>query len=193
MTVESLDTQPKAVPDRRQLSPDRILVAAIELMDAEGMACLTMRKLGRQLGVEAMSLYRYFPSKEALLAAASDRLFSLIEDPAADDPIDSLRLVMMAFFELAEDHPCLVDLLYLSATTPGKSARGAVDRANLARAGFAADASLVLRTLIGFTLGVLRQRRFEPRTEREHAFRFGLEMLLSGVRQESKRRAAKSL
>lgn len=45
----------------------RILLAAIEFIDRDGLRDLTMRRLGAELGVEAMSLYRYVPGKEALL------------------------------------------------------------------------------------------------------------------------------
>ncbi|MBP7596723.1 MAG: helix-turn-helix transcriptional regulator, partial [Candidatus Microthrix sp.] len=39
------------------LTPDRIVWAAVELVDDEGLDALSMRKLARRLGVEAMSLY----------------------------------------------------------------------------------------------------------------------------------------
>ncbi|WP_445256360.1 TetR family transcriptional regulator [Nocardioides aurantiacus] len=56
------------VPSERiALDRDRILHAALDHIDEQGLAGLTMRRLGQRVGVEAMSLYRYVPGKEELL------------------------------------------------------------------------------------------------------------------------------
>jgi AcrR family transcriptional regulator len=44
-----------------------VLEAALRLVDAEGLDALTRRRLGRELGCEAMALYRYVPDQAALL------------------------------------------------------------------------------------------------------------------------------
>ena len=62
---------PPAEP-REPLSRDRIVAAAIELADENGLEGLTMRALGRKLGVEAMALYHYFPSKAALIKTLAE-------------------------------------------------------------------------------------------------------------------------
>lgn len=49
------------------LTRERVLVAAVALVDREGVAALTMRALASDLGVEAMSLYHHLPGKQALL------------------------------------------------------------------------------------------------------------------------------
>ena len=54
---------------RPRLSRDRVLQAAVSLADANGIEALSMRRLGEQLGVEAMSLYRHVASKDDLLDA----------------------------------------------------------------------------------------------------------------------------
>jgi AcrR family transcriptional regulator len=54
-------------PVRAGLSRDRVLRAAIELADRDGLAALSMRRLGSELGVEAMSLYNHIGSKDDLL------------------------------------------------------------------------------------------------------------------------------
>lgn len=71
---------PKA---RTPLSRDRILRAALDLADRDGFEACTMRKLGAQLGVEAMSLYRYVSSKEDLLSGLVDLVFAQVE---VDEP-----------------------------------------------------------------------------------------------------------
>ena len=54
-------------PNRRLLGRDQILREAVRLIDDEGRDRLTMRRLGSELGVEAMALYRYIPGREQLL------------------------------------------------------------------------------------------------------------------------------
>ena len=58
---------PGLAPGRRQLGRDQILREAVHLIDTEGRERLTMRRLGGELGVEAMALYRYIPGREQLL------------------------------------------------------------------------------------------------------------------------------
>jgi AcrR family transcriptional regulator len=68
---------------RTPLSRDRVLRAALDLADRDGFEACTMRKLGAQLGVEAMSLYRYVASKEDLLSGLVDLVFAEVE---VDEP-----------------------------------------------------------------------------------------------------------
>ena len=64
------------------LSRQRIVAAALLLIEEHSLATLTMRQLGTTLGVEAMSLYRYVPSREALLDAVVDTVIAeLWADP----------------------------------------------------------------------------------------------------------------
>lgn len=61
-------------PRRATLTRDRVLLAAVALADAEGVDALSMRRLGQELGVEAMSLYHYVRGKDALLGGMTDRV-----------------------------------------------------------------------------------------------------------------------
>jgi len=63
------------------LSRERVLRAAIGVADASGIASLTMRKLGVELGVEAMSLYNHVAGKDALLDGMIDSVFAEIDLP----------------------------------------------------------------------------------------------------------------
>jgi AcrR family transcriptional regulator len=69
------------------LSRQRILTAAMEFIDREGLPRLTMRRLGGYLGVEAMALYRYVPSREDLL----DGIVETVLDGLHHDPEVHLR------------------------------------------------------------------------------------------------------
>jgi AcrR family transcriptional regulator len=78
--VKSRTTQPKRAPLHRE----RVLRAAIALADERGAEQLTMRKLAKELGVEAMSLYNHVANKTDLLDGMVDLVFSEIEAPVAD-------------------------------------------------------------------------------------------------------------
>ena len=59
-------TDPSAAP-RLPLSRERVLRAAVSLADEAGIGSLSMRRLGQELGVEAMSLYNHVKNKEEIL------------------------------------------------------------------------------------------------------------------------------
>jgi AcrR family transcriptional regulator len=68
---------------RGHLSRERVLDAAIRLADAGGLGSLSMRKLGHELGVEAMAIYYHFTNKEQVLDGIVDLVFGEIELPVA--------------------------------------------------------------------------------------------------------------
>lgn len=84
------------------LSRERVLDAAMEVTDAEGLAALTMRRLATALGVEAMSLYHHVPNKEALLDGLVETVLTEIDTAlAATDRSDAghdWRAVLCARF-----------------------------------------------------------------------------------------------
>lgn len=75
----------KAATERRTpLNRVRVLQAAVDLADREGIDALSMRRLGGELGVEAMSLYNHVAGKEDILDGMVDLIIGEI-DPAPDD------------------------------------------------------------------------------------------------------------
>jgi TetR/AcrR family tetracycline transcriptional repressor len=96
-----------------QLSVERIVTAAVELVDAEGLDALTMRALGERLGVAAMSLYRHLPNREAVLATVVNRLFGdALADfgPDGDWPATVVRFAN-AYRRMLLAHPRAAPLL----------------------------------------------------------------------------------
>ena len=69
---------------RAPLSRERVLRTAVALADERGIEELTMRKLARELGVEAMSLYNHVASKGDLLDGMIDLVFGEIEPPSLE-------------------------------------------------------------------------------------------------------------
>ena len=72
---------PPSTATAAPLSRERVLRAAVALADAGGIEALTMRRLGEELGVEAMSLYRHVANKDDLLDGMVDVVFGEIELP----------------------------------------------------------------------------------------------------------------
>jgi len=69
---------------RESLTRERVLRAAIDIADRDGIESLSMRKLGLELDVKAMSLYNYISNKEELLDAMCDFIVSLFDPPELD-------------------------------------------------------------------------------------------------------------
>lgn len=69
-----------------KLTRERILDAAIAIADAEGVKALSMRKLGRALGVEAMSLYHHVANKDDILDGMLDRVAEKLALPEPGTP-----------------------------------------------------------------------------------------------------------
>jgi AcrR family transcriptional regulator len=68
---------------RPGLDVDRIVAAAVELADAEGLAALSMRRVAERLGVGTMSLYTYVPGKAELLDLMLDAVLAEVDRPEA--------------------------------------------------------------------------------------------------------------
>jgi AcrR family transcriptional regulator len=99
---------------RDRLTRERIVDAALALIDAEGVDALTMRRLGSELGVQGMALYHHFANKDALLDAVSLRLLRELElpDPPPPEWQARIRAVVMAWARLQDRHPRAFTLVY---------------------------------------------------------------------------------
>ncbi|WP_437648668.1 TetR/AcrR family transcriptional regulator C-terminal domain-containing protein [Sorangium sp. So ce362] len=91
---------------RGALSRASILGAALELVDREGLAALSMRRLGAELGVEAMSLYNHVPNKAAVLDGVQEVILDAMPLPRpAPDWVEVLRGTARAFRGVLAAHP----------------------------------------------------------------------------------------
>src|SRR5262249_23211360 len=105
---------PKPKPPRRpRLDPDRIVAAAMGIIERQGPEALSTRRLAERLDCEAMSLYHYFPNLEAILDAVVDRAFAGLPDrvPAGMDVRAQLEMLAGAYLELAREKPQLFRLI----------------------------------------------------------------------------------
>src|SRR6476620_7076836 len=103
----------KAKPRKAELSHESIRTAALQLIDVEGLDEFSTRKLGKLLGCEAMAIYWYYPSKDALLDAVVDLLMASAAKTIAGDGnwIDVLRELAHAYRRIAHEHPKAFPLL----------------------------------------------------------------------------------
>lgn len=111
-------TDPSAEP-RTPLSRDRVLRAAIALADQSGIESLTMRKLGQELRVEAMSLYNHVANKDDVLQGIADLVMSEIDLFSSQaDWKSAMRERAISAREVFSRHPWASSLV-ASRTTPG--------------------------------------------------------------------------
>src|SRR5215204_5912010 len=158
-----------AIAGRQPLSRRRVLEEAVRFVDREGLEALTMRKLGAELGVEAMSLYNHVPNKGALLDGMVEVLLGELDIPPEEAGWERrVREAYRAFRRLAHEHPNVFPLLVVRPpdTMDGiwlveeflKTLRGA---------GFAPETSLhAFRTLSsyasGYAMAEIRGFAMEP-------------------------------
>lgn len=108
------DRPARRVSERRpRLTRERLLEAALALVDAEGLDAVTMRRLGAELGVRPMALYRYVPDRDALLDGMVAAVLAEMQvDPTGyDDWTVALRAAAEEFRRVARLHPNIVPLL----------------------------------------------------------------------------------
>jgi AcrR family transcriptional regulator len=111
--------------DRREpLSRERITAVALDLLNEQGLQGFTMRALGQRLGVEAMAVYHYFPSKEALLEAVSQEArdvnaffgdFYAEMEASGTPPAERVVKLGLRYIEFSRLHPAQFHLLFNSA------------------------------------------------------------------------------
>jgi AcrR family transcriptional regulator len=126
---------------RSPLSRERILGAAIAFVDARGLTALTMRRLGTELGVEAMSLYHHVANKDDLLDAIVDAVTREIEVPPDDaDWKEAIRRTAISSHEVFLRHRWACSLMMRRArVSPERMQWMEALLRTLREAGFSAD------------------------------------------------------
>jgi AcrR family transcriptional regulator len=164
---------------REPLSRDRVLDAALRAGDELGLAGLSMRRIARELGVEAMSLYNHFPNKAAIISSVLERAFAGIPLPERDQPWASrLRAVGSGMYRTFAAHPVLAVLITTGAAAPSSvEALRPIDEmlAALYEAGFddraAAQGANALTALIFGSVQLQPARASDPDGEQQDRFR----------------------
>ena len=195
---------------REPLTRRRILESALALVDREGPRALTMRRLGDELGVAAMSLYNHVRNREELLDGLSEIMVGEIDvGDAGEAPRDALTRFLHGIRAVALAHPSAFELVGMrplrsaAALRPIDATLGALRAlgldADTAAHAYRALASyargFALAEIAGFTLdgdavsdlpagpldNVAELGRQLVATDRDAAFAFGAEALVAGI------------
>ncbi len=132
MPADTTQTRPPGTPlppgRPAALTREQVLVAALEIIDQDGVEALTMRRLGQALDRNPMGIYRHAADKDALLDGVVEHIFSELvvsREPGRDpesghhdgDWEAALRHTAHAFRQIALAHPNAVPLLVTRSVT----------------------------------------------------------------------------
>jgi AcrR family transcriptional regulator len=157
-----------------QLTRERIITAAVEMIEREGVEAVSMRRVAAEVGCAVMSLYNHVPSKAALLDDVAERVMSGIEFTAAPgaDWQDQVRAQARAFRAIARKYPRSTMLIVSRPTTSATGLRPMENAlGTLREAGFGgSEAVLIMRAFVGYILGsLLREVGVNPGLGAAHA------------------------
>ncbi|MCB1027670.1 MAG: TetR/AcrR family transcriptional regulator [Microthrixaceae bacterium] len=195
------DGSPRA---RRPLSLERIVSAAIDLIESEGPDALSMRRLAARLGSSTMATYHHVADRQALMEAIGAHLMAELDpdaSPAATDGTPAVagrippggapwtelvRTEVTAFLELSRRHPATFAALLRTRPT-ALVVRVEAIAVDLMAAGLGeADARLVVRTTARYLMGSVMGEEAavaagQTLDEMNESFEFGLGALLEGM------------
>lgn len=145
-------------PTRRRepLSRERVLRAALSVVDREGLAAVSMRRLGEELGVEAMSLYNHVPHKAAILDGVFEMVLSELPPLRRHGTWKAtLRERALALAAVLRAHPAALPLFASRpAVTPASFEHLESALQTLHDAGFSPEDSLAaFQILVAFVVG----------------------------------------
>lgn len=108
--------------DREPLNRDRIVAAAVALVDTDGVDALSMRTLAGRLGCAPMSLYNHVADKDELLTAMLEAIADEIEPPEPDrEPLDAIRARAISTRAALARHPWAAELWQRSVPGPART------------------------------------------------------------------------
>jgi AcrR family transcriptional regulator len=142
-----------------QLTRERIVAAAVDLIERESVTAISMRRIAAELGCAVMSLYNHVPSKEALLDGVAEYVLAGIEvsySPGASWQ-DQVRAQARAFRQIARAHPRCT-MVVVSRPIASAAALRPFEQAlaTLTGAGFSgAESVKMVRTFIAYVMGCL--------------------------------------
>jgi AcrR family transcriptional regulator len=146
---------------RSPLTKERVLRAALRLADKDGIDSLSMRKLGQELGVEAMSLYNHVANKDEVLDGIVEVVVKEIEPPLDDaDWKATLRQNAISTHQVLMRHPWAASLWWRRAEGPDRMRKAELMLRTLREAGFSEELTyhgyhVLVGHILGFTLQAL--------------------------------------
>ena len=186
-------------PAPARTSVDAIVAAARRILEADGLAALTMRNVAEAVGVKGPSLYKRVPDREALLRAVAD---SVVDDlsrtmaraSATDDPAADVRAAVLAYRAFVRRNPNGYRLLFTelpSGASPDPAILAAVGEPLVrAMAGIAGESRSLeaARTVVAWAHGFVSMElagAFRLGGDLESAYLFGIDSILNGVSERA--------
>lgn len=153
-------SSPAARAPRNTLTRERVITAALEVADADGIAALTIRALAAHLGVKPMAIYHHVANKEEILDALVDAVHADVHLPSAAGPWrDELVLRSRSMHDALGRHPWAVGLME-ARVSPGPASLASHEATLdlLLTAGFSLQATAhAYATLDAFVYGFVLQ------------------------------------
>ncbi|HET9141519.1 TetR/AcrR family transcriptional regulator C-terminal domain-containing protein [Actinophytocola sp.] len=150
----------KAMPRPRSLSQADVAVAALAVIDRDGLAALTMRSVAGELGLATMGLYRYVLGREQLEQLVADHVLAAVDTrvPARGGWPARVSTLAARLRAAVATHPEVVPLIVTHrATCPAARRWAEATLEVLAAAGFAGMARVIaLRALLSYLIGSLQ-------------------------------------
>jgi AcrR family transcriptional regulator len=139
---------------------DRIVDTAIRLADTEGITAVSMRRIGVELGVPTMSLYRWMPSKDDLTLHMMDETLGRMDwpEPPPKGWRAQLEVVARGQWAIAREHPWIAQLLSMTRPQLAPKAMMHTEWSMRALSGLGLSGGEALRislTLVSFGMGTM--------------------------------------
>ena len=143
---------------RERLTRDRVIEAALRVMDEEGLEAMSMRRVAREVGVEAMSLYNHVRDKDDLLEGLCIRVMGEFEFPErTGDWLETARFAANEWRRVLKQHPNVLSLFaghvkpmtHADGLRPMEFALGLLREAGLSDR----DAARVFNVMGGYIMG----------------------------------------
>ncbi|MFD9522743.1 TetR/AcrR family transcriptional regulator [Streptomyces sp. NPDC059979] len=149
------------MPRPRSLTPDQLAVAALAVIDREGLAGLSMRAVAAELGISTMALYRYVEDRGELEALVVELVLSRVDStPPPPGPLqDRVTTLTVRLRDTAAAHPALLPLTFTHRhRSPSVLRWGETLLGVLTEAGLGPEERIIaLRALLAYVIGAVQQ------------------------------------
>jgi AcrR family transcriptional regulator len=178
---------------RTELSRERVVASALQLLDDEGVDALSMRRLAEVLGVGTMSIYHYVADKAELTEAVTEVVLGDLPYPPPEAGwVETSRLLGLAYRRLALAHPAAFQLVIVREPSSSQLARWRPFEASVKQAGISAeDTRMLFRAVTRFVVGwclietaeLPLRTRADRRAGGDEDFVVALDALLDGLQR----------
>lgn len=183
--------RPRGRPPRAEapVSRDDMVVAALALLDREGVDALTMRALAERLGINPMTILYHFGGRDGLIGAMSEAVYEQVTALENGTPIDRIGGLLKAYHAQVLRHPALTMLIFSRPTVFPQQAERITNEIStlLAEVGLPDERTPLWRDiLVDFTHGAalataMSARGLDYAPQDDQGFTMALRELLIGL------------